>query len=142
MRAPEDLERLLEITIVGQSAAMAGQQRLVAGMGDGGLLEHGDGLGALPGGAKRLAVAQGGVGILGVAAIALAIDFKRAARVSVGVGAGFGLRRGDLCSDVGHGLAAAEPRAQYRGHGCGGKEPGKTGLLTHGTLTHHSRRID
>jgi hypothetical protein len=82
--AAENIERLLEIAIVGQRAAVSGEQRLVAGMGDGGLLEHGDGLGALSGGAERLAVAQGRVGILGVAAITLAIDFNRAARVSVG----------------------------------------------------------
>ena len=43
-------------------------------MGDGGLFEHGHGLGALPGGAQRLAVGQRGVGILGIGAVALAVD--------------------------------------------------------------------
>ena len=50
-------------------------------MGDGGLFEHGSGLGALPAGAQRLAVSQRGVGILGVGAIALAIDLDRAAGI-------------------------------------------------------------
>jgi len=31
---------------------------------------------------------------------------------------------------------------QNRRHGRGRKKPGKTGLLTHGTLTHDIRRID
>ena len=55
MGAAEHVERLLEIAVIGERAAIAGEQCLVAGMGDGGLFEHGDGLGALPGGAQRLA---------------------------------------------------------------------------------------
>jgi hypothetical protein len=96
--AGENVERLLEITIVGERPAIAAEHRLVAGNGDGGLLEHGYGLGALAAGAQRVAIAERGVGILGIGAIAL----------------------------------------RYRGS----KEPGKTGLLTHGTLTHGIKRID
>ena len=82
----QDVERPLEIAVVGQRPAVAGEQRLVAGMGDGGLLEYGNRLGALPGGAQRLAVAQGGVGILGIGAITLAIGFDGAARIGIGIG--------------------------------------------------------
>ena len=57
-------------------------------MGDGGLLEYGNRLGALPGGAQRLTIAQGGVGILGIGAIALAIGFDGAARIGIGTGLG------------------------------------------------------
>src|SRR5450759_3705734 len=60
MGATENVERLLEAAVVGQRPAIAGEQRLVAGMADGGLFEHGDGLGALPGGAERLTKAQRG----------------------------------------------------------------------------------
>ena len=88
MGAGEHVERLLGIAVVGERAAVAGEQRLVAGMGDGGLLEHGDGLGALSGGAQRLAIAQRRVGILGIGAIAFALDFDGAARIGTGTGSG------------------------------------------------------
>ena len=88
MGARQDVERLLEITVVDERPAVTGEQRLVAGMGDGGLFEHGDGLGALPGGAERLAIGQRGIGILGVGTVALAIDIDRAPRIGVRTGAG------------------------------------------------------
>ena len=84
MGARQHVERLLEIAVVGQRPAVSREQRLVAGMGDGGLFEHGGGLRALPGGAQRLAIGQGGVGILGIGAIALAVDFRRAPRIGIG----------------------------------------------------------
>ena len=89
MGAREHVERLLEIAVVGQRPAESGEQRLVAGMGDGGLFEHGGGLGALPGGAQRLAIGQRGVGILGIGTVALAGDFRRAPRIGAGAGVGF-----------------------------------------------------
>ena len=119
----EHVERLLEIAVVGERAAIGGEQRLVAGMGDGGLFEHGDGLGALPGGAQRLAVAQRGLGILGIGAIALAIDFGGAARIGIGdCGSAFERQR---ARDVGHGLAAAKAGGQDRRHGRGRQEAGQ-----------------
>ena len=84
MGARQHVERLLEIAVVGERAAVSGQQCLVAGMGDGGLLEHGGGLGPLPGGAQCLAIGQRGVGILGIGAIALAGDLRRALRIGTG----------------------------------------------------------
>ena len=78
--AAQDVECLLEIAVVGKRPAPGGEQRLVAGMSDGGLLEHGGGLGALPIGTQRLAVGQGGFGILGVFAVAIAGHFRRARR--------------------------------------------------------------
>ncbi len=72
MRAAEHVEGLLEIAIVGERAAVAGEQRLVAGMGEHGLLEHRDRLGALAGLAQRLAVVERDVGIARLGAIALA----------------------------------------------------------------------
>ena len=86
MGAGEHVERLLEIAVVGQRPAVSREQRLVAGMADGGLLEHGGGLGALPGGAQRLAIGQRRVGILGIGAVALAIDLHGAPRIGVGSG--------------------------------------------------------
>ena len=91
MGAREHIERLLEIAVVGERAAITGEQRLVAGMSDGGLFEHGGGLGALPGGAQRLAIGQSGIGILGIGAVAFAIDFYRAPRIGIGTGLGLGL---------------------------------------------------
>ena len=46
--AAEDVEGLLKIAVVRQRPPIAGKQRLVAGMGDAGLLEHGHRLGLLP----------------------------------------------------------------------------------------------
>ncbi len=84
MGAGQHVEGALEIAVVGERAAVAGEQRLVAGMGDGGLFEHRDRLGALAGGAQRLAVAQRGVGILGIGAVAFAVDLDGAARIGIG----------------------------------------------------------
>ena len=112
MGTAEHVEGRLRIAVVGERAAVAGEQRLVAGMGDGGLFEHGGGLGALPGGAQRLAVGKRGVGILGVGAIAIAIDLDRAVRiVRHGFRPGFA-PGGDRSGHVGHGLAAAKARGQ------------------------------
>jgi hypothetical protein len=91
MGARENIERLLEMTVIGERAAIAGEQRLVAGMGDGGLFEHGDRLAALPCGAERLAISQCGLGILRIGAIAFAIKLRRAPRISIGAGARLGL---------------------------------------------------
>ena len=44
MGAGENIERLLEIAVVGKRPAITGEQWLVAGMGDGGLFKHGGGL--------------------------------------------------------------------------------------------------
>ena len=83
MRARQHVERLLEIAVVGERAAPAGEQRLVAGIGDAGLLQHGGGLGTLAVGAQRLAIGERGVGILGIGAIALAIIFDGALRIGI-----------------------------------------------------------
>ena len=91
MGARENIERLLEIAVIGERAAIAGEQRLVAGMGDGGLFEHGDCLAALSRGAQRLAIGQCGVRILGIGAIALAIKLRRAPRIGIGARARLGL---------------------------------------------------
>jgi len=84
MGARQHVERLLEITIVGERAPESGQQRLVAGMGYGGLFKHGRRLGALPGGAQSLAIGQRGIGIPGIGAIAFAGDLGRALRIGAG----------------------------------------------------------
>ena len=122
MGAAEHVEGGLRIAVVGERAAVAGEQRLVAGIGDGRLFEHGGGLRALAGGAQRLAIGQRGVGILGVGAIALAIDLDGAARI-VRRGVRF---LGDRARHIGHGLAAAEMRSQNRRHRRGGEKPGKS----------------
>ena len=67
MGAAEHVEGRLRIAVVGERAAVSGEQRLVAGMGDGGLFEHGGGLRALAGGAQRLAVAIAASASLGLA---------------------------------------------------------------------------
>jgi hypothetical protein len=81
MGAAEHVEGRLRIAVVGERAAVSGKQRLVAGMGDGGLFKHGGGLRPLAGGAEPLAVAQCRLGILGIGAIPLAIDLDRALRI-------------------------------------------------------------
>ncbi len=119
MRLTEHIERLLEIAVVGQGPPIAGQQRLVAGMRDRGLFEHGDGLRALPRGSQRLAVLQGCVGIVGIGAKALAIAIE----IIPGRG-GLAFFRGvaQRPRDIGGrgGLAAAKPQRQDRRpcHGC------------------------
>ena len=133
MGAREHVERLLEIAVIGQRPAIPGQQRLVAGMADGGLFEHGDGLGALTAGAQRLAVGQRHIGILGIGAIAFAVKLDRASRIGIRAGARRGRRR-HRTGDIGHGLATAETSGQDRRHGRGCNKPGKTALLTHGTF--------
>ena len=119
MGAAEDVEGLLEIAIVRQRAPVSGKQRLVLGLGDRRLLEHGDRLGALPGGAQRLCVLQRRLGVLGVGAIAIAIGVEIASRI--GGAACFGLLA-QRARDVGRaiGLAAAEPEHQDGGRydGC------------------------
>ena len=72
MGAGEHVEGLLKIAVVRERPPIAGEQRLVAGMSDGGLLEHGYRLGFLARGAERLAVLQRGVGILGAGTEAFA----------------------------------------------------------------------
>src|SRR6185369_1671603 len=81
MGAAEHVEGGLRITVVGERAAVGGKQRLVAGMGEGGLFEHGGGLRPLAGGAERLTVSQCRLGILGVGAISLAVHLDRALRI-------------------------------------------------------------
>src|SRR6185312_10167971 len=73
MRLAQHVEGLLKVSIIGQRAAVAGQQLLVAGIGDGGLFEHRDRLRALARRTQRLAILKRDDGILGVGAIALAI---------------------------------------------------------------------
>ena len=80
----QHIEGLLEIAVVGERAAVVGQQRLVAGIGDGRLLQHGGGLGALAIGTQRLAIGQRRVGILGIGAVALAIGLDGARRIGPG----------------------------------------------------------
>ncbi len=89
MRLPERVEGLLEIAIVGERAAIPGQQRLVGGIGDRRLLQHRNRLRLLPRGPQRLAELQGRVGVLGIGAIAFLIGLE----VAPGIGgtAGFGL---------------------------------------------------
>ncbi len=79
----QHVERLLEVAIVGQRPAVGREQALVAGMGDGGLFEHGGSLRALAVGAQRLAIGQRRVGILRVGAIAIAIGLHRALRIGI-----------------------------------------------------------
>ena len=105
VRTAEHVKGLLKTAIVGERAAVGGEHRLVGGVRDRALLEHGNGLRALPGGAQREAITKCGVGVAGIGAVALAIGFGGAARVGIGDGFGF---RGQRALDVGHGLAAAE----------------------------------
>ena len=88
MGAAEHVEGLLEIAVVGQRAAVAGEQRLVAGMGDGGLFEHRNRLRLLSCRAQRLAVLQRRVGILRIGAIALLVELDVAARIAGAAGVG------------------------------------------------------
>ncbi len=105
MRPGQHVEGRLEVAVIGQRPPVGREQRLVAGICEGGLFEHGGGLLALPGGAQRLAVGQSGVGILRVGAVALD-RFRRAPRIGVG---GSRALRSDRAGDVGYGLAAPKP---------------------------------
>jgi hypothetical protein len=81
MGAAEHVEGRLRIAVVGQRAAVGGQQHFVAGMRDGRLFEHGGGLRTLTVGAEGLSISQRRVDILGIGAISLAIRFDRALRI-------------------------------------------------------------
>src|SRR6476620_3205714 len=107
-------------------------------MGNGRLLEHRGGLRALPGGAERLAIGQRSVDILGVGAMAVAVDFDRAARI---FRSGRSLRGQRSCY-VGHGMAAAEACGESRRQGCGCEIASEAGLSTHATSIHDIGRKD
>jgi hypothetical protein len=138
--AGQGVERALEITVVGQRPAIAAEQRLVVGMRE---VACSNMATAWVAARWRGAPGHNGcrIGVLGIGAVALAIGLDRAPRIGIGSGTGFDLR-GDRSRDIGHGLAAAKADGQNRRQGRGGEKPGKTGLLTHGTLTHGIRRID
>ena len=104
-------------------------------MGDGGLFEHGGGLGALPGGAQRLAIGQRGVGILGIGAVALAVDFHRAPRIGIGAGAGSAF---DVIEPVISDMVwqPPSPAAKIAVTAADARSRARLELLTHGTLTH------
>ena len=68
MRTGQHVERGLEASVIGKRPAVSCQQRLVAGMGDGSLFEHGGSLRPLSGGAERLAIGRRKVGILRIGA--------------------------------------------------------------------------
>ena len=88
MRTAEYVEGLLEIAVVDQCPAVGRKQRLVAGMRDGGLFQHGSRLAALSRTPQRLAVGQGRFDILGVGTVSFAGGVDRAMRI------GLGARRG------------------------------------------------
>ena len=134
MRAAEHVEGLLEIAVVGERAAIAGEQRLVAGMGEHGLLQHRDRLRALAGVAQRLAVFEREVGIAGLGAIALA----QAVHVRPGVGlAGCFRLAAERAGDVveARGLAAAEGEHQERGKQESRRGRGEGRTLGHTLIT-------
>ena len=112
MGLAEHVEGLLEIAVVGERAAIAGQQRLVAGIGDRRLLQHRHRLRLLSRGPQRLAVLQGRVGVLQVGAITCLGHLDIAPRISGAAGFGFvaeragNVRRRDL--------AAAKPQRENR----------------------------
>ena len=68
----QHVERLLEISVVRQRAAIGGEQRLVLRIGERRLLQHGDRLRPLAVRAQRLAIVQRDGRILGVGLVALA----------------------------------------------------------------------
>src|ERR1700722_7084146 len=82
--AVQDVESLLTVSIVRHRPPIPRQQRLVAGMGNRGLLQHGRRLATLSGGAQRLAIGKGSFGILGIGAVTFAGDVDRLTRVSLG----------------------------------------------------------
>ena len=88
MGAAENVEGLLEIAVVGECPAIAGKQRLVAGVGDCGLFEHRDGLRPLSGRAERPSISQSRVGILRIGAIAFLGEFDLTPRVGGAGGLG------------------------------------------------------
>ncbi|MET3160271.1 hypothetical protein ABIF34_007296 [Bradyrhizobium japonicum] len=134
MRAAQNVESLLEIAVVGERAAVAGEQRLVAGMAEHGLLEHRDRLGALPALAQRLAVVERDVGIAGLGAITLAQCVH--VRLAVCLARGFRLaaeRAGDVLDASG--LTAAEGKEHKRGQQISRRARGKGQTLGHTLIT-------
>jgi len=134
MRLGQHIKRLLEITVVGERAPILGEQRLIAGIGDGRLFEHRGSLGVLAVGTQGLTIGQGRVGILWVGAIAFAIGLGCARRIDR---RSFGLRpdRAGHVREFGHRRAAAEARGHQCNQRGGGKKLGRTEPLTHDALT-------
>ena len=116
MGAAENVECLLETAIVEQRAPIAGQQRLVVGVGDRGLFEHRNRLGALPRGSQRLAISQRRLGVLGIRTIALPIGIHLAADIGAAGRFGFIAQRP---RDIGgsRGLAVGKSQQQDRERG-------------------------
>src|ERR1700738_4554478 len=83
MRALEDLERLLEIAYVSESASIGAKQRAVVGIVQRGSFEHGRGLRALAGRPQSLRVVDRIVDIARVGAEAFAQRLAVAAPVGV-----------------------------------------------------------
>jgi hypothetical protein len=81
VRLAQHIEGLLKIAVVHERAPIACKQHLVAGIGDARLLEHGNRLRPLTGGAQRLGVVQREVGVLWVGAVAIAISVHLAPRI-------------------------------------------------------------
>ena len=106
--------------------------------------QHGDRLGALIGGAQRLGIGDGGVGVVGIFAIAGAPDVERAPPVGVAARrVGGADRAGDV---VAGGLAAGRRQGQHGRDSGRGKQTGGAGRSrTHGNpglaFQRHSRAI-
>ncbi|OIQ68048.1 hypothetical protein GALL_503660 [mine drainage metagenome] len=128
MGAAEHIERLLEIAVVRECSPVARNEGFVAGMGERGLFEHGNRLGPLPCGPKRLAVLQRHVGVVGIGAKAITIEFYPVHGFSDAALLGFLTQRP---RNVRHaiGLAAAKPQHQNRRQCCRRKKSGVTVLL-------------
>ncbi len=90
--AVEDLERLLEIADVGKRAAVSAEQGGVAGVLEGCLLQHRDGLRSLAAAAQRLRVGDCRRGIIRFFAIAAGQPFGFGPPFGFGFWAGGGLR--------------------------------------------------
>ncbi len=84
MRAGQHIERLVVVAGLGQGAAVGAEQLHVMRVADGRLLQHGDGLGALVGGAQRAGIGDGRVGVVGIFAVMRAPDIKRTPPFGVG----------------------------------------------------------
>ena len=121
VRAVEHVERLLVVAVVGERPAIGAEHRVVVRIVDRGLFEHGGGLGALADGAQRLGVADRGLGVARIGAIALAPDVHLAPPFGLGARRGVGARSSRWCRATGVVAAAGGGQRERDGAG-GGKE--------------------
>ncbi len=129
MSAAEHVERLAEVSGIGERAAIGAEHDDIVRAVDRGLLQNGHGLRALAGRAQRLRVADRRLGVFLILAIALAPDLGVAPPFHIGAG-----HLGGNAEPVVPALVSAAGQGQACENGRGRQQAGFVRLGTHDLL--------